>query len=78
MKELNKEWKYKELMLRIKYIRKYYDKMCKEFDNTHDRIIFKRKVKKQVYSYSFGEHRKDIVWLYMCHLTSFKRMREAR
>lgn len=62
--ELNENWTYGEVMKHIKQVRKEYILMCQSFDyyHIHDRVQYRTRIKKIVYSYPFNEARKNYIW----------------
>jgi len=62
--EFNSNWKYSEVMQNLKEIRKEYTLICNSFTymQLHERVEYRTRIKRQIYSYPFSESRRNYIW----------------
>ena len=62
--QLERNWTYREVMRNMKQVRKEYLLICSTFDyeHLHNRVEYRRSIKKIVYSYPFSEKNRNIIW----------------
>lgn len=63
--QLNEKWSYKEILSKMKQLRKEYLLICNSFDyqHLHERVLFRTQIKRFIYNYPFSETQKNIIWL---------------
>ena len=65
--EIKKDWNFKEVVNNLKEIKKSYKEKVRSFSyyELHNKVLYIRKVRNIIYSFSFEEWKKDKIWEYM-------------
>lgn len=66
---INPNWTFKEIFVNIRALRNSYEDILCSFSyfELPKRVEFKRKTRNLIYSMSFDNYRKDLIWNYMNH-----------
>lgn len=78
--EINKDWKFKDLLPHLEDLRKqYWDSLAFfSYFDLHEKVVFMRHTRDSFYALKFEEWKKDKVWDYMngfIFLYELKRLR---
>lgn len=65
--EINQDWNFKEIVSVLKSLKEQYWEKARSFSyfDLHEKVVFKRNFRDDIYKLNFEEWKKDKIWDYI-------------